>query len=372
VTVAEELQSAGYRTGFVGKWHLGGEGFLPTDQGFDVNVGGGEAGHPGSYFWPQWSRRVHGVEGEFEGQYLTDRLAKASAEFVTESSQTDAPWFLCVATYQVHTPIQAKKDLIAKYELKRDRLAKEDPRFTQVGGNGRNGNPSIPIQNNPRYAAMVESMDDLVGTVIGAAEDAGELENTLVVFFSDNGGLSVTEGKFTPATTNAPLRAGKGWLYEGGIREPLIVAGPGVARGATCDARVISNDLRATFLTAAGFEDVDPRDGRDLTPLLREPGAVPEAFETRKLYWHYPHYANQGGAPGGVVRDGDWKLIQRYEDGALELFNLANDPSERRNLAVKNPEKAEELRAALSEWRQDVQANMPTANPDFPGPVLER
>ncbi|MFH5806711.1 sulfatase [Alienimonas sp. DA493] len=376
VTVAEELKAAGYRTGFMGKWHLGGEGFLPTDQGFDVNVAGGANGNPGHYFWPQWQRRVQGLEGEYDGQYITDLLAKKAAGFVTESSQEPAPWFLCVATYQVHTPIQAKEDLQAKYEAKRDRLAQEDPRFAQAGGNGRNGNPSIPVQNNPRYAAMVESLDDLVGTVVDAVEQAGELENTLVVFFSDNGGLSVSEGPHTPATTNAPLRAGKGWLYEGGIREPLIVAGPGVAEGKTCDVPVISNDLRATFLTAADVEEVDPRDGVRLNDLLAEPNAPEEL--PRPLFWHYPHFSNQGGSPGGALRYGDWKLIERYEDGSLELFNLADDPDETRDLAAERPEKAQELRATLSQWRQEVKANMPTANPKFtgtvdgPGPVLER
>ncbi len=370
VTVAEELKSAGYRTGFMGKWHLGGEGFSPTDQGFDVNVGGGANGNPGDYFWPRWGKRVKGLEGEFEGQYLTDLLAKKAAGFVTESSKAEAPWFLCVATYQVHTPIQAKPDLIAKYEAKRDRFATGNPLYTQPGGDGRGGRPGSPVQNNPHYAAMVESLDDLVGTVVGAVAEAGELDNTLIVFFSDNGGLAVSEGRRTPATTNAPLRAGKGWLYEGGIREPLIVAGPRVAAGRTCDEPVISNDLRATFLSAAGFEDADPRDGFALNGLLVAPDAP--ASQNRPLFWHYPHFSNQGGAPGGAVRDGDWKLIERYEDGALELYNLTRDPSERRNLAAKNPAKAEELRATLSAWRQEVQANMPAANPNFPGPVLER
>ncbi|QDT14950.1 sulfatase [Alienimonas californiensis] len=370
VTVAEELKAAGYRTGFMGKWHLGGEGFLPTDQGFDVNVGGGPNGNPGSFFWPQWGKRVQGLEGEFEGQYITDLLAKKAAGFVTESSKEEAPWFLCVATYQVHTPIQAKADVQAKYEAKRDRLAKEDPRFTQTGGNGREGAPSIPIQNNPRYAAMVESLDDLVGTVVDAVERAGESDNTLIVFFSDNGGLSVSEGPHTPATTNAPLRAGKGYLYEGGIREPLIVAGPGVAEGETCDVPVISNDLRATFLSAAGESQIDPRDGASLNSLLAEP--TTHEMQPRPLFWHYPHFSNQGGSPGGAVLDGQWKLIERYEDGALELYNLKQDPSETRNLAARQAEKAEELRAKLSAWRQEVRANMPTANPDAPGPVLER
>ena len=379
VTVAEELKAAGYRTGFMGKWHLGGEGFLPQDQGFDVNVGGGANGNPGHYFWPRWGGRVRGLEGEFDGQYLTDLLAKKGAEFVAESSARDEPWFLCVATYQVHTPIQGKPGLVAKYEAKLRRLAEADPRYDRsagAGGDGRGGNPGIPVQNNPIYAAMVESLDDLVGTLVASVEAAGELDNTLIVFFSDNGGLSVSEGPDTPATTNAPLRKGKGWLYEGGVREPLIFAGPGVAAGETCDAPVISNDLRATFLHAAGVREVDPRDGAALNGLLAAPDAADPP--TRPLFWHYPHFSNQGGSPGGAVRAGDWKLIQRYETGVLELYDLAGDPAESRDRAADRPDKAEELRALLSNWRRSVGANMPTANPHFtgtvngPGPVLER
>ncbi|MEM9701040.1 MAG: sulfatase-like hydrolase/transferase, partial [Planctomycetota bacterium] len=215
-----------------------------------------------------------------------------------------------------------------------------------------------------------ESLDDLVGTVVASIEATGELENTLIIFFSDNGGLSVSEGRNTPATTNAPLRNGKGWLYEGGIREPLLFAGPGVMKGKTCDVPVISNDLRATFLTAAGFEGIELRDGLALNGLLAAPTTsdLPE----RPLFWHYPHYSNQGGSPGGAVRAGGWKLIERYEDGTLELYHLAKDLSERRDLAARQPEKAEELRRLLSEWRKAVGANMPTPNPNFRGPVIER
>ena len=337
-----------------------------------MNVAGGANGNPGNYFWPEWGKRVNGLEGEFDGQYITDLLAKKSAEFVTESAEGDAPWFLCLCPYQVHTPIQPKPDLLKKYQAKRDRLIKADPRFGLSGNDGRGGKEGLPIQNNPHYAAMVESLDDLVGTVVGAVEEAGAAENTLIVFFSDNGGLSVREGPLTPATTNAPLRAGKGWLYEGGVREPLIFAGPGVAEGETCDVPVISNDLRPTFLAAAGVENVDPRDGASLAPLLADPDDPPADLKTRDLFWHYPHYSNQGGSPGGAVRSGDWKLIERYGDGALELYNLRNDPSEQRDLADRQPEKAEELRSTLSAWREDVNANMPTANPKFRGPVLEQ
>ena len=374
VTVAEELKAAGYRTGFVGKWHLGGDGHLPTDQGFDVNVAGGPNGNPGDYFWPGWKKRVTNLEGEFDGQYLTDLLAERSAAFVADAAAAGDPWFLCVCPYQVHTPIQPKPALLEKYEAKLGRLAATDPRYRAAGGDGRGGRPGIPVQNNPHYAAMVESLDDLVGTVVGAVDAAGQTGNTLALFFSDNGGLSVREGPLTPATANAPLRAGKGWLYEGGIREPLIAAGPGVAAGKTCDAAVISNDLRPTLLAAAGVH-ADPRDGLPLNPLLADPAGVPEEWETRDLFWHYPHFSNQGGAPGGAILRGDRKLIERYGDGSLELYDLEADPSESRNLLgyrakAKHVAEAGELRAALSDWRRRVNANMPTANPAVGGRVL--
>ena len=173
VTVAEELRDADYNTGFVGKWHLGDEGFLPTDQGFDVNIAGGANGHPGNYFWPAWKKRVRGLEGEFDGQYLTDLLADKSAGLVAEFAAGGDPYFLCVCPYQVHTPIQPKPELLEKYEAKRARLAETDPRYAAAGGTGRDGAPGLPVQNNPHYAAMVESLDDLVGTVVAAVADAG-------------------------------------------------------------------------------------------------------------------------------------------------------------------------------------------------------
>ncbi len=232
---------------------------------------------------------------------------------------------------------------------------------------------------------MVESMDTSVGRVLDTLERLKVTDNTLVIFTSDNGGLSVQEGKHTPATTNAPLRAGKGHLYEGGIRVPFIVRWPGVTEaGSTCDVPAISDDVFSTLCGATGvyraegvnqyaLEVNGPLDGRDLSNVLK--GDADETLASRSLHWHYPHFANQGGRPGGAIRKGDWKLIEWFEDGTLELYNLAEDLSESTDLAAKHPDRVRAMHAELSRWRKDVKANMPTRNPDYTGeatPVLER
>ena len=211
------------------------------------------------------------------------------------------------------------------------------------------------------YAAMVESMDKAVGVVLDAIEAAGIAEDTIVVFFSDNGGLSTSEGH---PTSNLPFRAGKGWLYEGGIREPCIVSAPGVTRpGTICESPITSHDFLPTMLELCGIGGESPRplDGRSLVPLLRDPEAGDRG---RVLHWHYPHYGNQGGAPSGAIREGDWKLIEWFEDDSIELFDLAEDPGERNNLAEERSEVADRLKKALEAWRQRVGAAMPRPNPE--------
>jgi arylsulfatase A-like enzyme len=216
------------------------------------------------------------------------------------------------------------------------------------------------VQNHAAYAAMIEQMDAAVGRVLAALEGNGLADRTVVVFMSDNGGLSTAEG--TP-TSNLPLRGGKGWLYEGGVREPWIVRAPGVVKpGSVCDTPVISTDYYPTLLELAGLP-LNPqqhRDGMSLVPLLKG-----EKMERGPLFWHYPHYGNQGGAPSGAVREGDWKLIEWYEDDSVELFNLRDDLGEKRNLAIEQPAKVKELCEKLHAWRKDVNALMPTPNPDF-------
>ncbi len=361
ITLGEMFGSAGYQTAFVGKWHLGGEPFYPQHQGYETNIGGSSAGSPKSYFWPDWKGRPP-VEGEFDGQYLTDLLSKRACEWLESAAKTDKPFFLALCHHTVHIPIQPREDLLKKYEEKLSRIR------LKAGS-----------QSNPYYAAMVESMDMSVGRVLDTLEKLSVDDETIVIFTSDNGGLSVKEGKHTPATTNAPLRAGKGYLYEGGIRDAFIVRWPGVTKpGWTCDIPAISDDVFPTLCTAAGvgldtLKLAGPLDGRDLSDVLK--GNASEALANRALHWHYPHFSNQGGRPGGAIRKGDWKLIEWFEDGKLELYNLAEDLSEETNLAEQHPDRVRTMRSELSRWRTEVHANMPTRNPDYRGeatPVVER
>ena len=338
VTIAEALKQAGYATGFVGKWHLGNSPYWPENQGFDVNIAGCQSGMPKSFFWPQWGNNPP-IVGKSDGEYLTDRLADEAVGFI--ESNRGNPFFLYLSHYAVHIPLEAKKEMIEKYMKK--------PKGKQ---------------DNPIYAAMVESVDSSVGKVLDTLEELGLSENTIVFFMADNGGLSVIEGANTPATTNAPLRAGKGYLYEGGIREPWIVKWDGVVKpGSVCSEPVSSVDFLPTICEMAGVTPLTNGaiDGLSIVPLLRGE----EQLGREAIYWHYPHFSNQGGRPGGAIRKGDLKLIERYEDGTLELYNLRDDISEKRNLALEMPEKAKELQESLRKWLKDVNANMPLPNPHY-------
>lgn len=352
VTIAEALKSAGYRTAFVGKWHLGNEPFYPDKQGFDINVAGCEKGHPPSYFSPYKIPTL--VDGP-PGEHLDERLTEESLKFIAASR--GEPFFLYLSHYAVHTPLQAKPELVAKYKAKAGHLAGSGPEFAPD-----KGRQVRQVQNHAIYAAMVESLDRSVGRILEHLEELGLDKNTTILFTSDNGGLSTAEG--TP-TSNLPLRLGKGWNYEGGIREPLIVKGPGVRRpGSVCSDPVISVDYFPTLLQLAGLplRPEQHLDGVSFFPLLRG-----EKRQERPLFWHYPHYSNQGGGPGGAVRLGDFKLIEAYEDMGGELYNVKNDPGEHTDLSALMPEKVAQLREQLHSWRREVGARMPTTNPDYTG-----
>jgi arylsulfatase A-like enzyme len=338
VTLARALKAAGYRSASIGKWHLGGPAYYPEKHGFDVNVGGTQTGSPpGGYFL----FKTPTMTARSATEYLTDRLTEEAEKFITRNK--DRPFFLYLAHYGVHIPLQAKKDLIARYKA---RARPENP------------------QHNALYAAVVASVDESIGRVVKKLEELKLADRTVIIFSSDNGGLSVKEGPNTPATSNLPLRAGKGYLYEGGIREPLLIRWPGVTKpGRVCDVPVSSVDFYPTILEIAG---VKPRphqvlDGVSLVPLLRGRGTL----KRDALFWHYPHYSNQGGKPGGAVRKGDFKLIEFYEDGKLELYNLKKDIGEKTILAAQMPGRVKELHRLLKEWRKAVGAQMPTPNPDY-------
>ncbi|MHC4402095.1 MAG: sulfatase [Planctomycetota bacterium] len=353
VTVAEALKTRGYATCLVGKWHLGSGEYGPKGHGFDVAVAPPHRGAPKSYFWPQWDGSPN-MKGRFEGEYLTDRLADEACRFVEEHRQE--PFFLYLSFHSVHVPIEAKQDKVKKYEALID----------EKGGDGLE-------HRNPHYAAMVESMDDAVGEVVRTLERWDLDGNTMILFFSDNGGLVHRShvGEHTPATSNRPLRSGKGFLYEGGIREPLIVKWPGVAEpDSICNVPVHGCDLFPTICEAAGvaMEDLpipDFIDGRSLRPLLAAPH---RATRRRPLFWHYPHFSTMGGRPSGAVRLEKWKLLEHFETNGLALYDLKEDVGETTDLSSAYPEKVEDLHRTLIRWRKQVKALLPDRpNPNYRG-----
>lgn len=351
-TLAKAMKKAGYATFFAGKWHLGPEGWWPENQGFDINKGGVDKGGPYGgkrYFSPYGNPRL--TDGP-DGEHLTDRLATETAKFI--EANKDRPFFAYYSFYDVHTPLMAREDLRKKYEEKRSRLGLSDKW-------AREGERDVRLtQDHVIYAAMVEAMDLAVGKVLAKLDELGLRENTLVIFTSDNGGLSTSEGW---PTSNLPLRGGKGWIYEGGIREPLIVRWPGVVKpGTVVSTPVSSPDFFPTLLEAAGAKPQPGQilDGTSVLPVLKG-GTLPE----RPLFWHYPHYGNQGGAPAAAVRSGDWKLIEWLEDGRTELFNLAQDIGEQTDLAEKEPQRAARLREELHAWQKQVGAKYPALNPNY-------
>jgi arylsulfatase A-like enzyme len=355
VTFAEIFRTAGYRTALIGKWHLGGaKENLPEQHGFDVNIGGSEKGHPPSYFSPH---RLPNLPDGPVGEHLDDRLTREAIAFIRDAQTRAQPFLLYLTHYSPHTPLQAKPDLVEKYREKLRRHPPAGPEFADGPPDGR-----VRIaQTNPIYAAMIETLDTSIGTLLAELDALGLSENTIVVFTSDNGGLSTAEGW---ATSNLPLRTGKGWAYEGGVRAPLLVRWPGkIPAGTETSAVVTTPDFFPTLLELAGLplQPAAHLDGQSFASTLSQPDApTPE----RTIFWHYPHYSNQRGRPHSAVRHGDWKLIEWLEDGRVELFDLAADLAEARDLATAQPERTASLRQELHAWRTRVGARMPTPNPE--------
>lgn len=341
VTLAEMMAGAGYATAAIGKWHLGGTGFEPQRQGFETALGGFERGSVVNYFAPYLKdgRKLPGLENSPPGEYITERLTAEAERFLEEHG--DQPFLLYLSHYAVHTPLQAREEVIAKHASIRP--------------------PGL--QRNPVFAAMVESMDDSVGRVLRKLDELKLADSTLVIFTSDNGGLA-TSGSPTnlPATNNAPLREGKGYLYEGGIRVPLIVRWPTrIKPGSTCDVPTSTIDLLPTICATCNIAVPQAIDGVSFLPLLEGENSLAR----NALYWHYPHYSPQGGKAGGAIRQASYKLIEFYDNGRRELFDLAEDPGESRNLIESEPKVATRLAAELAAWRERVGAEMPTPNADF-------
>jgi arylsulfatase A-like enzyme len=347
-TLAEVFHLAGYRTALVGKWHLGDAANYPETRGFDYNIGGTLWGAPESYFFPYRGRGLWGQELRYvphledgkPNEYLSDRLTDEALKLIDGAGER--PFFLYLAHHAPHIPVQPKPELVDHYAKKMK--------------------PGLH-HRSPKYAAMVQSLDESVGRVLERLEQRGLADRTVVIFVSDNGGY-ISDFDKVPVTSNFPLRSGKGSLYEGGIRVPLIIRWPSeqAAKG-ICREPVYIADLFPTLLEITGVP-ADPKghvDGQSLLPLLKAPGA---SLNRDALYFHFPHYYVTT-APVSAIRVGDWKLLEYLEDNRLELYNLRDDLRETKNMAGEQAEKASDLHARLAHWRTDIHAQMPTPNPDF-------
>ena len=362
VTIAEQLKKHGYQTFFAGKWHLGSEGHWPEDQGFDINIGGHHRGSPPGGYYAPWTNPA--LKSKKKGEYLTERLTEESVKFL-EKRDVNKPFLLYLSYYNIHTPIQPYKKRIDHYTAKAAKIFKgKTPTQKEHEGTTR------MRQDNAALASMVAAVDDSVGTLLGKLKELKLDENTVVIFFSDNGGLSTRGGKRFGPGCNLPLRASKGWLYEGGVREPTIIRAPGVTKpGSVSHKPMVSMDFFPTMLELAGLPAQTKlhADGQSLVSQLKGNDSG-----SRTLYWHYPHYHGSSWKPGAAIRDGDWKLIEFYHHEKIELYNLAEDIGEQKNLAASHPQKAVELRAKLVAWQKQLKAKMPLPNPAYQAPTKKK
>ncbi len=370
-TLAEALKENGYKTGFFGKWHLGDEPYWPEHQGFDINKGGWTRGAPYySHYNPETDRWT-GESGYFspyknprlddgpEGEYLTDRLTQETMDFIEDNQNQSFLAYL--SFYTVHNPLAGKEKLVERFRQKAKEMGLTEKQQFEENPEWADTRPyglwrQRLVQANPEYAAMIYSLDENVGKLMHKLDDLDLADNTVLVFMADNGGLATAEGS---PTTNAPLRTGKGWLYEGGIRESMIIKWPGVVKpGSVCSEPVISTDFYPTILqmTQSGLKPDQHQDGESLVPLLRGE----ESLHRDCLYWHYPHYSNQGGNPGSAIRCGNYKLITDYETERLELYDLKADIGEQNNIIDEKPELAIGLHKKLQQWLESVKADLPS------------
>jgi len=350
-TLAESLKQAGYTTFFAGKWHLGSRSAWPEHRGFDFNKGGWDSGSPNGGYYAPWENP--NLPSGPRGQSLTQRLADETISFLEHN--TNRPFLAYLAFYAVHGPVQTSKPLWEKYRAKASTQPQPKARFEI--------DRTLPVrvvQDNPIYAGLIANLDNAVGRVLKKLDDLGLASNTIVVFTGDNGGV-VSGDSYS--SCQFPYRGGKGRQWEGGTRVPFYIRAPGVTRaGSTCDTPVSGIDFFPTILQLAGVTG-QPRqivDGVSLVPLLKGGRIAP-----RPLFWHYPHYGNQGGEPSSIVRDGDWKLIHYWEDGHNELYNLADDIGEQHDLNPTESDRATRLWAQLQTWLKQTSAQIPRPNPKY-------
>ncbi len=352
ITIAEAFKSSGYKTFFAGKWHLGDKGSYPENHGFDINKGGFHKGGPAGGFFSPWQNPK--LKNKKDGENLTIRLANETANFIKQHK--DSAFFAFLSFYAVHAPIQTTEKRWRKYRNKADSLG-----ITKTGYKMERVLPIRKVQDNPIYGGLVETMDDAVGIVLKTLKDNGLDKNTIVVFTSDNGGVASGDNY---ATSNLPLRGGKGYQWEGGIREPFFMKVPWLETTKnTTDFPVIHTDFYPTLLDLVEIplNKNQHKDGISLKPLLEGK----ELTINRPLYWHYPHYGNQGGEPSSIIQFKGWKLIHYWEDNRQELFKLPSSEKDELNVIAQNPEIAKKLSTQLLNWLQEVKAKYPVKDDLF-------
>ncbi len=351
ITIAEAFKEGGYKTFFAGKWHIGDVSYGPESNGFDINIGGWEVGSPKGGYYAPWNNPK--LDYKYKGENLTKRLALETADFMSENK--DEPFFAMLSFYAVHGPIETTQEKWNKYRNKAEAQG-----IPEKGFEMERILPIRTVQDNPVYAGLVESMDDAVGVVLNRLKELGLDKNTIIVFTSDNGGVASGDAF---STTNFPLRGGKGYQWEGGIREPYLIKAPMLKNSPKAVSYPVSGvDFYPTLLDLAGVA-LNPKqiiDGVSLVPLLKG-----ESLEDRALFWHYPHYGNQGGEPVSIIRKNEFKLIHYYEDGKDELYNLNTDPKELNDVSSSNLEITKKLRAELDEYLKNVDAKVPTTNKNY-------
>ena len=347
-TLPEAMKEAGYKTFFAGKWHLGGKGSWPTDHGFDINKGGWDSGSPIGGFFSPWKNP--NLENKTKGENLSMRLAKETVNFIKQNK--DTTFFAFLSFYAVHAPIQTTQEKWKKYRNKADKLG-----FKKNGYEMERVMPIRTTQDNPVYGGLVESMDDAIGLVVKTLKETGLDKNTIVIFTSDNGGVASGDNF---STSNLPFRGGKGYQFEGGIREPYYIKVPWLKSSQKIDFPATGTDFYPTILDLIGakLKPNEHQDGISLLPVMKG-----EKINERPLIWHYPHYGNQGGEPSSIIRLSDWKLIHYYEDNHDELYNLKKDIGESNDVANKHPEMVKKLNKQLFDYLNSVGANYPKKDP---------